>query len=96
MADPLYSEIFFKGKMSYTEENYQQCREEMSRLKSELKAFNKARAELIDPAEKEAAKQKARELQQHYDEVVARFNDMKRYREWSQSAQREFLYAEDK
>jgi hypothetical protein len=38
--------------MSYTEENYQQCREEMSRLKSELKAFNKARAELIDPAEK--------------------------------------------
>lgn len=82
--------------MSYTEENYQQCREEMSRLKSELKAFNKARAELIDPAEKEAAKQKARELQQHYDEVVARFNDMKRYREWSQSAQREFLYAEDK
>lgn len=81
--------------MSYTEENYQQCREEMSRLKSELKAFNKARAELIDPAEKEAAKQKARELQQQYDEVVARFNEMKRYREWSQSAQREFLYAED-
>lgn len=82
--------------MQYTEEAYQQCREEMSRLKSELKAFNKARAELIDPAEKEAAEQKARELQQHYDEVVARFNDMKRYREWSQSAQREFLYAEDK
>lgn len=82
--------------MSYTEENFQQCREEMSRLKSELKAFNKARAELIDPAEKEAAKQKARELQQQYDEVVARFNEMKRYREWFQSAQREFLYAEDK
>lgn len=82
--------------MSYTEENYQQCREEMSRLKSELKAFNKSRVELTDPAEKEVAKQKARELQQHYDEVVARFNDMKHYREWSQSAQREFLYAEDK
>lgn len=81
--------------MSYTEENYQQCREEMSRLKSELKAFNKARAELIDPAEKEAAKQKARELQQRYDVVVARFNDMKHYREWSQSAQRELLYAGD-
>lgn len=81
--------------MNYTEANDQQCREEMSRLKSELKAFNKARAELIDPAEKEAAKQKARELQQQYDEVVARFNDMKHYREWSQSAQREFLYAED-
>ena len=82
--------------MSYTEENYQQCREEMSRLKSELKAFNKSRAELTDSAEKEAAKQKARELQQHYDEVVARFNEMKHYREWSQSAQLEFLYAEDK
>ena len=75
--------------MSYTEENYQQCREEMSRLKSELKAFNKSRAELTDSAEKEAAKQKARELLQHYDEVVARFNDMKHYRERSQSAQRE-------
>ncbi len=82
--------------MSYTEENYQQCRKEMSRLKRELKAFNKSRAELTDPAEKKVAKQKARELQQHYDEVVARFNDMKHYREWSQSAQREFLYAEDK
>lgn len=82
--------------MHYSEELYQQTREEMSRLKSELKAFNKARAELIDPAEKEAAKQKARELQQQYDEVVARFNEMKRYREWFQSAQREFLYAEDK
>lgn len=75
--------------MQYSEELWQQTREEMSRLKSELKAFNKARAELIDPAEKEAAKQKARELQQQYDEVVARFNEMKRYREWSQSAQRE-------
>ena len=75
--------------MSYTEENYQQCREEMSRLKSELKAFNKSRATLTDPAEKEVAKQKARELQQHYDEVLQRFSDMKRYREWSQSAQRE-------
>lgn len=82
--------------MHYSEELYQQTREEMLRLKSELKAFNKSRAELTDPAEKEAAKQKARELQQHYDEVVARFNDMKHYREWSQSAQREFLYAEDK
>ena len=46
--------------MQYTEENYQHCREEMSRLKSELKAFNKSRAELTDPVEKEAAKQKAR------------------------------------
>ena len=82
--------------MHYSEELYQQTREEMLRLKSELKAFNKSRVELTDPAEKEVAKQKARELQQHYDEVVARFNDMKHYREWSQSAQREFLYAEDK
>ena len=65
----------------------------MSWLKSELKAFNKSRAELTDSAEKEVAKLKARELQQHYDEVVQRFNELKRYREWSQSAQREFLYA---
>lgn len=40
-------------------------------------------------SEKEAAKQNAHELQQHYNEVLQRFNDMKRYREWSQSAQRE-------
>ena len=39
--------------MHYSEELYQQTREEMSRLKSELKAFNKSRAELTDPAEKE-------------------------------------------
>lgn len=75
--------------MAYTEEQWQLCKEEAAKLRRELKAFNKSRAELTDPAEKEAAKQKARELQQHYDEVLQRFNDMKRYREWSQSAQRE-------
>ena len=75
--------------MQYTEEQWQQYKEEAAKLRSELKAFNKSRAELTDPAEKEAAKQKAHELQQHYDEVMQRFNDMKRYREWSQSAQRE-------
>lgn len=82
--------------MQYSEELYQQNREEMSWLKSELKAFNKTRAALIDPAEKEAAKQKARKLQQHYDVIVQRFNELKHYREWSQSAGREFLYANDK
>lgn len=80
--------------MEYTKKQWQQCKEEVAKRRSELKAFNKSRAELTDPTEKEAAKQKARELQQHYDEVLQRFNDMKRYREWSQSAQREFLYAE--
>lgn len=40
--------------------------------------------------------QKGRELQQRYDEVVHRFNELKRYREWSESAGREFLYAGDK
>ena len=82
--------------MHYSEELYQQTREEMSRLKSELKAFNKSRAELTDPAEKEAAKQKGRELQQQYDVVAHRFNELKQYREWSASAGREFLYAGDK
>ena len=80
--------------MEYTEQQWKQCKEEVARLRSGLKAFNNSRAALTDPAEKEAAKQKARELQQHYDEVLQRFNDMKHYREWSQSAQREFLYAE--
>jgi uncharacterized protein (DUF342 family) len=75
--------------MKYTEEQWQQCKEEVAKLRSELKAFNKSRVELTDSAEKEAAKQKAHELQQHYDEVLQHFNEMKRYREWSQSAQRE-------
>jgi len=82
--------------MHYPEELWQQTREEMSQLKSELKAFNKSRAELTDPAEKEAAKVKARELQQQYDEVAHRFNELKQYRKWSASANREFLYAGDK
>ena len=81
--------------MRYTKEIYQQCREEMSRQKSELKAFNKSRAALTDPAEKDAAKQKARELQQHYEAIVAQFKEMKRYREWSHSAQRELANVED-
>ena len=67
----------------------------MTRLKCELKAFNKSRALLTDPTEKESAKQQARQLQQQYNEVVKRFNEMKQYRQWSTSAQREFLYAED-
>ena len=82
--------------MHYSEELYQQTREEMLRMKSELKAFNKSRAELTDPAEKEAAKLKARQLQLQYDEVAHRFNELKQYREWSASANREFLYAGDK
>ncbi len=65
----------------------------MARLKSELKAFNKSRAELSDPVEKENAKQQARQLQQQYDEAVKRYNEMKQYRQWSASAQREFIYA---
>ena len=76
------------------EEQWQQCRKEMARLKSELKACNKSRTLLTDPAEKDAAKLKAREMQQQYDEVVKRFNEMKQYRQWSASAQREFLYAD--
>lgn len=77
------------------EKQWQQCREEMARLKSELKAFNKSRAALTALTEKESAKQQARQLQQQYDEVVKRFNEMKQYRQWSASAGREFLYAEE-
>ena len=81
--------------MEYTDALYQQTREEMARLKSELKTFNKARVALTDSAEKEAAKQKARELQQQYEEVAHRFNELKHYREWSQCAQHEFIYDEE-
>jgi hypothetical protein len=48
--------------MEYTEKQWQQCKEEVAKLRSELKAFNKSRVELKDPAEKEATKQKTREM----------------------------------
>jgi len=75
--------------MEYTEKQWQQCKEDVAKLRRELKALNKLRAELTVPTEKEEAKKKARELQHQYDEVLQRFNDMKQYLEWSQSAQRE-------
>ena len=81
--------------MRYSVELWQQTREETSRLRSELKAFNKSRATLTDAAEKEAAKQKARELQQRYDEVIRQYNELKKYRQWAQSANRELLYVND-
>ena len=60
--------------MPYSEELWQQTREEASRLHSELKALNKSRASLNDAAEKDAAKQKAREMQRRYDEVIRQYN----------------------
>ena len=81
--------------MHYSEELWRQTREEASRLRSELKAFNKSRASLTDAAEKEAAKQKAREMQRRYDEVIRQYNELKAYRQWAQSAGRELLYIND-
>jgi len=81
--------------MHYSEELWKQTCEETSRLRSEIKALNKARAELTAPAEKEAAKQKARALQQRYDEIIRQYNELKAYRQWAQSAGRELLYVND-
>ena len=81
--------------MHYSDELWRQTREEVSRLRSELKAFNKSRASLTDAAEKEAAKQKAREMQRRYDEVIRQYNELKAYRQWAQSAGRELLYIND-
>ena len=81
--------------MHYSDELWQQTREEASRLRSELKAFNKSRASLTDAAEKEAAKQKACEMQRRYDEIIRQYNELKTFRQWSESAGRELLYVND-
>ena len=89
------NESIYTLNMFYSEELYKQTREEMSRLKSELKVLKKFRAEQTTPASNAAAKLKASELQQHYEIIVHRFNDLKRYRDWSQSAERELLYVNE-
>lgn len=69
---------------------WQQCREEASRLRRELKALNASRATLTDPAEVEAKKKEAHQLQTQYNAILEQLKALKDEYEWNKSINREF------
>lgn len=80
----------------YTKEQMEAQRQEVSRLRSELKAFNQARAQM-SKEEKEQTREQAKELQDKYDYALACLNAMKDYFRWFGCVDREFnaLYLDD-
>jgi len=79
--------------MTY-EEVFAQTRAEVSRLKSELKALEKRRKQLTDPAEKEAAKAQAARLQADYAYAKLSLDVLKDEYRWRRCVDREFTAAE--
>ena len=69
---------------------WQQCHEEANRLRRELKALNASRATLADPAEIEAKKKEAHQLQTQYNAVLEQLKALKDEYEWNKSINREF------
>ena len=69
---------------------WQQCHEEANRLRRELKALNASRATLTDPAEIEAKKKEAHQLQTQYNAVLEQLKALKDEYEWNKSINREF------
>lgn len=72
------------------EERFQQAKAEASRRKSLLKAAEKERALLTDPAEKAAAKERVKELQSRYLSAYWEVLGLKEEYRWGQSVDREF------
>ena len=68
----------------------QQCREEASRLRRELKALKTSRTTLTDPAEVEAKKKEAHQLQTQYNAILEQLQALKDEYEWNKSINREF------
>lgn len=68
----------------------QQCREEASRFRRELKALNASRATLTDPAEVEAKKKEAHQLHTQYNAILEQLKALKDEYEWNKSVNREF------
>ena len=64
-------------------------RQKVSRLRSELKAFNKARAQM-SKEKKEQTRAQAKELQDKYDYALGWLNAMKDYFRWNQCLDREY------
>ena len=76
--------------MANTNEQWQQCREEVNRLRRELRAHNAQRATLSTSVEIEAAKQKAHQLQEQYNAALQKLNEMKKQFQWEECVAREF------
>lgn len=74
----------------FTKEQMAAQRKEVSRLRSELKAFNKARAQM-SKEEKEQTRGQAKDLQDKYDYALGWLNAMKDYFRWNQCLDREYV-----
>ena len=73
----------------YTLEQMEAQRREVSRLRSELKAFSKARA-LMSREDKERTRLEARELQDRYDHALGILYGMRHYFRWERGLDREY------
>ena len=76
--------------MTDKQTQWQQCNEEANRLRRELKALNASRATLTDPAEIEAKKKEAHQLQTQYNAVLEQLKALKDEYELNKSINREF------
>ncbi len=76
----------------FTREQMAAQRLEVSRLRSELKAFNKARAQM-SKEEKERTREQAKELQYRYNRALGRLYTMQNYFRWNQCVGREYASA---
>ena len=74
----------------FTREQMDEQRKEVSRLRSELKAFNKARA-TMSKEEKEQTREQAKQMQDQYDRALGRLYSMKNYFQWNQCLDREYI-----
>ena len=63
----------------FTKEQMDEQRKEVSRLRSELKAFNKARSK----KDKARTRQQANDLQDQYDRALGRLYTMRNYFLWN-------------
>ena len=80
----------------YTLEQMEAQRKEVSRLRSELKAFNKSRS-LMSKVDKERTRQRAKELQDQYDRALGKLYGMRHYFRWERGLDREYgaVYLDD-
>ena len=76
--------------MTDKQTQWQQCHEEANRLRRELKVLNASRATLTDPAEIEAKKKEAHQLQTQYNAILEQLKALKDEYEWNKSINREF------
>lgn len=79
----------------FTKEQMDEQRKEVSRLRSELKAFNKARA-AMSKEDKARTRQQANDLQDQYDRALGRLYTMRNYFQWNRGVDREYISVYDK